>query len=108
MPHTCNSAVVHVSASVIGVAWDVLWVAGSTDFIEGINQGVLILGLERNVEVDRGFSGRVAQTFPVYGDRSPCMLHPHVTPMLGGCRECAEGPSGEGGEYCEQVAVYNY
>lgn len=93
-----------MSTSVIGVAGDVLWVAGGADFIEDTNQSVLVLGLE----LYRGFGGWVAQILLVYGDRSPCMLHPHITPMLGGCRESTEGPSGEGGEYCEEMAVQDY
>ncbi len=55
--------------------------AGTADFVEGIDQGILTLGLERNVEVDRGFGGWVAKTYPAFGDGIPCMFHAHTTPM---------------------------
>jgi len=49
-----------LSTSVSRVVEDVPWVAGSADFVEGVNQGVLMLGLERNVEIDLGSGGGVA------------------------------------------------
>ncbi len=59
----CNKAVAYVEYIrewSSGESGDVPWVAGSVDFVEGVNQGVLMLGFERNVEIDRGSSGGVA------------------------------------------------
>ena len=39
---------------------DVLWMVGTADFIEGIYQGVLVLGLRAmSVEIDGGISRRM-------------------------------------------------
>ena len=73
---------------------------GTADLVEGVDQGILTLGLERNVEVDRGFGGWVAQTYPAFGDGIPRMLHEHAALMWWeGHREGVEGPSSEDGEH---------
>src|ERR1700761_1745789 len=99
-----------MSTSVIGVVGDVLWMAGSTDFIQGVNQGVLILGLERHVEVDRGFGAWGAKTFPVSWDFTPCMLDAHVTqkPWLEGRRKGEDRQNREDSERSEWVVARHH
>lgn len=48
----------------------VLWMSRSADPVERVNQG--ILKPQRQVEVNRGASGRVAQTLPAVVLRSMC------------------------------------
>ncbi len=64
-----------------GVVGDVLWKPGIADLVEGIDQGVLAVRLERNVKVDRGVGGGKTQGLPVRGDGLPCVLSTHVVPM---------------------------
>ena len=59
---------------------DVPWMARFTDLINRINQCVLIVGLERNVEIDSGTRGRVAMVLPVRWDGVPRVLDVHVVP----------------------------
>ncbi len=53
---------------------------GVADLVEGVNQGVLVVGLQREVEVNRCASGRVAQVLPILRDGVPCVLHPRFVP----------------------------
>jgi hypothetical protein len=59
---------------------DVLWVPGLADLVKGIDQGVLAVGLERNMEVDRGAVGRVTHADPVVRDGIPLVLYKHFVP----------------------------
>jgi len=63
-----------------GVGGNVLWMPGIADLIEYVNQGVLVVRLERNVEVDRGAGGRVTEALPVNWDSIPGVLHMRVIP----------------------------
>ena len=81
-----------------------LWVA---NLVEGVNQGVLMVGLERKVEVDRGLGLRVPHALPVLRNGIPCMHYLHSTPTL--CersREAAEKSSGKDGEHKEGVGSH--
>ena len=44
---------------------------GTANLIKSVDQCVLVLGLECNVEIDGGVSGRVTQVEPVLRDRIP-------------------------------------
>jgi hypothetical protein len=55
---------------------------GIADFVGGIDQGILVVGLERKVEVDRDLSVRVSQAPPVLRDGIPCTHHPHFAPTV--------------------------
>ena len=53
---------------------------GTADLVQGVDQGILVLGLERNVEIDGGVSRRVAEIRPVHWDRIPLVLYVYVFP----------------------------
>ncbi len=57
-----------------------LSVPGFADLVKRVYQGVFVLGLERNVKVDRGAHGRVTQALPVRWDGIPCVLNVYVVP----------------------------
>ena len=79
---------------------------GTADFVQGVDQGVLVLGLECNVEIDGGVSTRVAQARPVHWDRIPLVLYMHVFPTwCEGRRKAAAEHSGEDTEHREQVVI---
>jgi len=59
---------------------DVLWMPGAADLVKLVYQGVLTLGLERNVKVDCGVRRRAAQALPVLRDGVPGVLDVHVVP----------------------------
>ncbi len=54
--------------------------AGIADLVERVNQGVLTVGLQCQVEVNRGISGWRAQSLRVLRDGIPYVLHPHFVP----------------------------
>ena len=89
---------------------DVLWIAGSTDFVQGIDQCALILRLECDVEVHRGFVAWLANTFPVWGDCTQRMLNTHVTAQmwLEGHREWEDNASGEERDRREPAVVHDH
>ncbi len=60
---------------------------GIADLIERVNQGVLVSGMERNVEANRSAGGRVTKALPVGWNGIPGMFHTHVIPRWW------EGPS---------------
>lgn len=72
---------------------DVLSVCRVADFIEHINEGVLMMGLERDVEVDCGAGRRAAYAFPVRWNGRPRVLRVHVIPRWG-----CKAPSGKSGD----------
>ena len=82
----------------------------SADFVYGVNQGVLIAGLECNVEINRGASGRETTALPVGWDGIPGVLDTHVIPMWRyRCREAeAEDQGAEDGEQRPPVMTHNY
>ncbi len=59
---------------------NVLWMLGAADLVESVNQGVLTVGLESNVEVDRSAGGRATQALPVLRDGVPGVLGLHIIP----------------------------
>ncbi len=81
---------------------------GVADLVEGVDQGALPVGLECNVEVNRGSSGRVAQALPVRWNSIPCVLDTHVIPRYEGRREVSEGRGSEEGEHREPVISHKY
>jgi len=80
------------------------------DLMERINQCVLVLGIERNVKVDRGASGRGTKALPVGWNGIPGMFHTHVMPRWWEWRdEVSEGTGGdEDGEQRETVVAHDY
>ena len=68
---------------------------GTADFVESFNEGILVVGLEGNAEVDRGAVRGSTQMFPVVRGDIPKVLDTHVTPMWYERRPKA--CSGEGG-----------
>jgi len=58
----------------------VLSMPGAADLVKRVDQGVLTLGLERNVKVDCGARRRAAQALPVLRDGVPGVLDVHVIP----------------------------
>ncbi len=80
------------------------------DLMERINQCVLVLGIERNVEVNRGAGGRVTKALPVGWNGIPGMLYTHVIPMWWeGRDEVSErSDGGEDGEQRETVVAHDY
>jgi len=82
------------------------WIA---DFVECLNQGILAVGLERNVEVDGGAGGRGTKTLPVGRDGVPRVHDTYVTPKC--CRrrrEVSEGHGRKDGENSEPVVAHDY
>ena len=71
---------------------DVPWMRGVADFVKGINQCTLLVGLKCNVEFDDRPSGCVAQALPVGRDGIPSVLdlQVHLIPMHRGHRESSE------------------
>jgi len=56
------------------------WMLGTADLVERIDQGIFAVGLERNVEVDRGAGWRAIQILPVLRDGMPRVFRAHVFP----------------------------
>ena len=63
-----------------GVVVDVPLMRRLADLIKCVNQGVLTVGLERNVKVDCGAGRWVAHALPVLRDGVPRVLGVHVAP----------------------------
>ena len=73
-----------------------LWVSRLADLKKDVSQGVLLVRLESNMEIDRGAVWRGTQADPVVRDGVPLMFYNHIAPR---CRD-SEGHSGtseEGG-----------
>jgi len=73
------------------------------DLIEGVDQGVLLVRLERNVKVDSCTSGWMAVVLPLRGNGIPRMLHPRVVPMRYDRCGNADGSRGEEGQHGEPM-----
>ncbi len=56
--------------------------AGGADLVQRIDQGVIVMGLERNVEVNRGAGERGTKVLPVVWDGLPGVHHTHIIPRL--------------------------
>ena len=63
---------------------------GLTDLMKDVSQGVLLVGLESNMEINRGTDGRGTQASPIVRDDVPLVFYNHVVPR---CRD-SEGHSG--------------
>jgi hypothetical protein len=59
---------------------DLLWVTRATNLIKGIDQGVLVLGFERNMDIHGGINRRVTHVRPISRGRIPFMLYVHIFP----------------------------
>ena len=55
-----------------------LWVPGLADLVKGVDQGVLVLWLERYMEIDRVVIERWTQAKPVVRDSVPLVFYHHV------------------------------
>jgi len=59
--------------------------------VESVNQGIIVVRVERNVEVDGGASGRVTEGLPVVRDGIPGVHDTRVIPRwCEGLREVVE------------------
>ena len=54
--------------------------SGLADLVEGVNQCVLVVGLERYMEVDGGAFRRVTHGDPIVRDDIPLVLYEHMSP----------------------------
>ena len=59
---------------------DLLWVPGLADLMKDVIQGVLVLGLESNLEFDVGIVGRRTQAEPVVRNDIPLVFYNHIVP----------------------------
>jgi hypothetical protein len=55
-------------------------VPGLADLLKCVAQGILAVGLERNVEINCGAIGRVAQGDPIVRGMNPLVFYKHFTP----------------------------
>jgi hypothetical protein len=76
---------------------------GLADLIERVNQGVLLVRLERNVKVDGCTSGGMIVVLPLYRNRIPRMLHPRVVPTRYDRCSKGDGSGGEEGQHGEPM-----
>jgi hypothetical protein len=78
--------------------------------MECLNQGVLVVGPERHVKVERRIGGREPQALPVVGDGFPRVLHFQIVPTWGEKRrKTATGNNSEGEEHIvEAVVAHGY
>ena len=60
------------------------------DLMKDVSQGVLLVGLESNMEINCGTDGRGTQASPVVRGDVPLVFYNHVVPR---CRD-SEGRSG--------------
>ena len=82
--------------------------SGIADFIEYVNQGLLVVRFESNAKVNRSSNGRGAQALPVLRDRAPCVFHMDDVPIwCDGRRGATEGPNGKDKEHRDSVAAHN-
>ena len=81
----------------------------SADLVYGVNQRVLVEGLECDVEINRGASRRGAKTLPVGWDDIPGVLDTHIIPMWRYRRRqaCGKDHDGEGGEHRPPVMAHH-
>ena len=76
---------------------DGLGASRCADFVKGVDQGGLVVRLEREVEVDGSVERRGAEGLPVGRDGIPFMFDTHVIPTW--CNENSKvGKSRRGGE----------
>ena len=59
---------------------DSLWMPGLADLVKDVNQGVLVLRLERDMKFDRGAVGRGTLADPVVRDVVPLVFYNHIAP----------------------------
>ena len=55
--------------------------AGVSDFVNGVDQGCSPVWLKRDVKVDGGACGRVAEDLPVFRDGVPRVLGVNIVSM---------------------------
>lgn len=72
-----------------------LWTLWSADLVQRVNQGVFVIRLERNVEVNGGASRRVTEGLPVGRDGIPSVLDTDV--ILRWCEELRDVVEWHGG-----------
>ena len=75
------------------------WVTGIAELILRVNQGVLAVGLKRNVEIDRGAGRRVNQRHQVGQGGVSRVLCTSVIPKS--CKRCREVSNRSDGKYEE-------
>ena len=67
----------------------------TANFVKRFNEGILVVGLKGNPEVDRGAVRGSTQMFPVVRVDIPKVLDTHVTPMR--CKRRPKSCEGDGG-----------
>ena len=89
---------------------DFLWVPGLADLEKDVSQGVLLVGLKSNIEIDCGFVGRGTQGNPVVRDDVPLVFCNHIVLRCrdseGHCETTKEGGS-EDREHRESEVAHN-
>jgi hypothetical protein len=70
------------------------------NLIECLDQGILVVGPERDMEVERDTSRREAKALPVVGDDFPSVLNFHFIPTWREeCRKANKGDNSEREEH---------
>lgn len=74
----------------LGKVCTIFWMPGIANFIERIDQGILVMGLESNAEVVVPSCQQAGggHALPLHRDRISCMLHMHDVPSW--CEWCRE------------------
>ena len=89
---------------------DLLWVPGLADLEKDVSQGVLLVRLKSNIEIDCGFVGRGTQTNPVVRDDFPLVFCNHIVLRCRDserhCEATKEGGS-KGREHRESQMAHN-
>ena len=84
---------------------------GVANFVEGVYEGALVVGLQRNAEIDCGANRGLTNAPPFSRDSIPPVFCVHVFPIwCEGRRGAAtgKGPKGEGTEHREPEVMHNY
>ena len=77
---------------------------GIANLIKRVDQGVILVRLERNVKVDSCTSGGMTIVLPLGRNRTPRMLHPYVVPTRYDSCGKADRDSGEESQHGEPMA----
>ena len=83
---------------------------GLADLVNGVSQGVLVLGLESNIEIDSGVIGRKTQAEPVVRDVVPLVFYNHIVWWCTdseGCGGTTEEHGRKDGEHRESEVVHD-
>ena len=83
---------------------------GLADLVQGVSQGVFVLGLESDMEIDSGVVRRGTLAKPVVRDVVPLMFYNYIVPRCRdweGYRGTTEERSSKNREYRESEVAHN-